>query len=84
LCCPAAGNRLARGDDLDRGHLKGLKRLSLPALPESPMGRVDGVDCDACRRTVDDWTAGRLGRVHMHFWGDGREHFHGWLFPRPP
>lgn len=48
------------------------------------MGRVDGVDCDACRRTVDDWTVGRVGRVHMHFWGDGREHFHGWLFPRPP
>jgi diadenosine tetraphosphate (Ap4A) HIT family hydrolase len=26
---------------------------------------------------------GRVGRVHMHFWGDGGEHFHLWLFPRP-
>lgn len=26
---------------------------------------------------------GRVGRVHMHFWGDGGEHFHLWFFPRP-
>lgn len=26
---------------------------------------------------------GRVGRVHMHFWGDGAEHFHVWFFPRP-
>jgi diadenosine tetraphosphate (Ap4A) HIT family hydrolase len=26
---------------------------------------------------------GRVGRVHMHFWGDGGEHFHVWFFPRP-
>ena len=26
---------------------------------------------------------GQVGRVHMHFWGDGGEHFHVWFFPRP-
>ena len=26
---------------------------------------------------------GRVGRVHLHFWGDGGEHFHVWFFPRP-
>lgn len=26
---------------------------------------------------------GQVGRVHMHFWGDGSEHFHVWFFPRP-
>ena len=26
---------------------------------------------------------GRVGRVHLHVWGDGGEHFHLWFFPRP-
>lgn len=26
---------------------------------------------------------GRVGRVHVHFWGDGAEHLHVWFFPRP-
>ena len=26
---------------------------------------------------------GRVGRVHLHMWGDGAEHFHGWFVPRP-
>ena len=126
-----------------------LKQLSPPVLPEPPLGGVDGIDCDACGRAVDNWTVyeddtwrvralrrditfpgtamlesvrhakgvadltpeeaagfgtmcqrvsqallsrpaggpgygdGRVGRVHMHFWGDGGEHFHVWFFPRP-
>jgi diadenosine tetraphosphate (Ap4A) HIT family hydrolase len=26
---------------------------------------------------------GRVGRVHLHHWGDGGEHAHVWAFPRP-
>lgn len=26
---------------------------------------------------------GRVGRVHVHHWGDGAEHAHVWFFPRP-
>lgn len=27
--------------------------------------------------------AGDIGRVHVHRWGDGAEHFHLWLYGRP-
>jgi hypothetical protein len=26
---------------------------------------------------------GGIGRVHVNRWGDGSEHFHVWLIPRP-
>jgi len=26
---------------------------------------------------------GDVGRVHVHRWGDGAEHFHLWLYGRP-
>lgn len=28
-------------------------------------------------------TVGGIGRVHFNRWGDGSEHFHVWLLPRP-
>ena len=49
-----------------------------------------GVMCERITRALLDRPAGapgygdgRVGRVHMHFWGDGGEHFHVWFFPRP-
>jgi hypothetical protein len=28
-------------------------------------------------------SVGNVGRVHVHRWGDGAEHFHLWFFARP-
>jgi diadenosine tetraphosphate (Ap4A) HIT family hydrolase len=65
-------------------HAKGVADLT----PEEAAGF--GVMCQRITRALLSRPAGapgygdgRVGRVHMHFWGDGAEHFHVWFFPRP-
>lgn len=65
-------------------HAKGIADLR----PDEAAGF--GVMCRRVTQALLDRPAGapgygdgRVGRVHMHFWGDGAEHFHVWFFPRP-
>jgi hypothetical protein len=65
-------------------HAKGVADLT----PEEAAGF--GVMCQRVTRALlarpagaPGFGDGRVGRVHMHFWGDGGEHFHVWFFPRP-
>jgi diadenosine tetraphosphate (Ap4A) HIT family hydrolase len=65
-------------------HAKGVADLT----PEEAAGF--GVMCQRISRALlarpeggPGYGDGRVGRVHMHFWGDGAEHFHVWFFPRP-
>lgn len=65
-------------------HANGIADLT----PEEAAGF--GVMCQKISRALlarpeggPGYGDGRVGRVHMHFWGDGGEHFHAWFFPRP-
>jgi len=65
-------------------HAKGISDLT----PEEAAGF--GVMCQRITQALmsrppgaPGFGDGRVGRVHMHFWGDGAEHFHVWFFPRP-
>lgn len=65
-------------------HANGIAELT----PEE--AATYGVLCQRVTRALLEREAGsvgygdgRVGRVHMHFWGDGGEHFHVWFFPRP-
>lgn len=49
----------------------------LPPVEAAELGPLVG----RVQRAVE--ALGGIGRVHVHYWGDGAAHLHVWFYPRP-